>query len=86
MNKKSLLKSSRKILEEEQQKLHQLLDSEEEEPEIIFYKGSMDLLTNALNGLVDQVGEMASKICKDHVLTVDDLKTTIILLNQINEK
>ena len=83
MDKKQIIKSSRKILETEQQKLNELLDSEEP---IIFYKGSIQLLTDALNGLLDQIGNMTSKICKDHVLTVDDLKVAIALLNQINEK
>lgn len=86
MNPKEILKSSRVIIRAEQRKLHVLLDSEEEEPDVIFYKGSMQLLTDALNGLLNQIGEMTSKVCKDHVLTVEELKVAIALINQINEK
>jgi hypothetical protein len=87
MNKKQILKSSRVILREEQRKLHVLLDSEDdEEKDVIFYKGSMQLLTDALNGLLNQIGDMSSKVCKDHVLTVEELKVAIALINQIHEK
>lgn len=86
ISKDVIFKSSKHILKKEQEALANLIDGQEEE-EIVFYKGSIQCLTDELNSLLDQIGEMASKICnKDRVLTMDDLKLAINLVTQMVEK